>query len=58
MVQHAAGQVDAIDDIAPLIRAAKLQQAAVAPVQFQKVIGLQDHVVKFEKRERLFAVEP
>jgi hypothetical protein len=54
-----AGQVDAVDDVAPLVRAAHLQQAAIAAVQLEEVVGLQDHVVEFEEAESdLLAVEP
>ena len=30
----------------------------MAPSQFEKVVGLQDHVVEFKKGQRLLAVEP
>ena len=32
--------------------------AAVAPVELDEVVGLQDHVVEFEEAQRLLAVEP
>ena len=57
MIQHAAGQVDPVDDITPLIRATHLQQTAIAAVEFKEVIGLQDHVVEFEEGQRLFPIE-
>ena len=50
-------QLDAVDDISPLVGAAHLQHASLAPRQFEEVIGLQDHVVEFEEGERLLAVE-
>jgi hypothetical protein len=46
---HAAAEVDAVDDVAPLIGAAHLQHAAVTLVQLDEIIGLQDHVVEFEE---------
>ena len=49
-VVQAAAKIDAADDIAPLIRSAHLQHAAVTPIKFDEVIGLQDHVVEFEER--------
>ena len=57
-IYHPAGQVDPVDDIAPLIRAAHLKHAALAAVKLQEIIGLQDHVVEFEKAEALLAVQP
>ncbi len=51
-------EFDAIDDIAPLIRAAQLQAYAVTPVEFDEIIGLQDHIVEFEEGQRLFAFQP
>ena len=53
-----AAEIDAVDDVAPLVRAAHLQHAAVAPVQLDEIVGLQDHVVEFEERQLLLAVEP
>ena len=35
-----------------------MQQAAVAPVQFDEVVGLHDRVVELEERHRLLAFEP
>ena len=58
MIDHTARQIDAVHDVAPLIRPAHLHQTAIAAVQFQKVIGLQDHVVKLKKRQALLAVKP
>ncbi len=57
-VEHPAAEIDAVDDIAPLIRAAHLQDAIVAFAKLNKVIGLQHHVVEFEERELLLAIEP
>ncbi|MPL94363.1 hypothetical protein SDC9_40516 [bioreactor metagenome] len=56
-VEHPARQVDAVDDVAPLVRAAHLQQTAITAVQLEEVIGLQDHVVEFEEAQRLLAIE-
>ncbi len=50
-------EVDAGDDVAPLVRAARLHPATVAPVQLHEIVGLQDHVIEFEKAQRLIAVE-
>ena len=55
---HTACQVDAADDVAPLVGSAHLQQAAIAAAQFQEVIGLKDRIVEFEEGERLLALEP
>ena len=55
---HAAAEIDAVDDVAPLVGAAHLQAAAVAPVELDEIVGLQDHVVEFEERQRLLALEP
>ena len=57
-VVQAAAEIDAVDDIAPLIGAAHLQHAAVTPVQLDEIVGLQDHVVEFEKRQFLLPLEP
>ena len=54
---HTARKLDAVDDVAPLIGAAHLQLAIVAERQFPKIVCLQDHVVEFEKRHRLLALE-
>jgi hypothetical protein len=54
---HPAGQFDAVDDVAPLVRPAELQPAAMAQRQFAEVVGLKDHVVEFEEGQRLFAIE-
>ncbi len=42
----------------PLVRAAHLQNAAVALVEFDEIIGLQAHVIEFEERQFLVAFEP
>ena len=57
-VRHAAAKIDAVDDVAPLVGAAHLQHAAVALMQFDEIVGLQDHVVEFEEREFLLPIEP
>jgi len=54
----AAGELDPVDDIAPLVRPAELEPAGRAARQFQEIIGLEDHVVEFEEGERLLAVQP
>ena len=48
-VLEPAPEIDAGDDVAPLIGAAHLQPAAVAPVQLDEIVGLQDHVIEFEE---------
>ena len=53
-----AAEIDAVDDVAPLVRAAHLQHAAVAAEQFDEIVGLQDHVIEFEERQLLLALEP
>ena len=50
---HAADQLRPHDDVPPLVRPSHLQHRAVAPVQFEKVVGLQQHVVEFEEAQRL-----
>ena len=55
---HAAAEIDAGNDVAPLIGAAHLQRAAVALVEFDEIVGLQHHVIEFEERQFLLAVEP
>mmetsp|Transcript_18251 Transcript_18251/g.28865 ORF Transcript_18251/g.28865 Transcript_18251/m.28865 type:complete len:278 (+) Transcript_18251:94-927(+) len=57
-LDHPARQVDAVDDIAPLIRTTHLQDTVIAAVKLHEIIGLQDHIVEFEKAKRLFAVQP
>ena len=44
-VEHPAAEIDAVDDVAPLIGASHLQHAAIALVELDEVIGLQDHVM-------------
>src|SRR3546814_1203630 len=51
-------QLNAIDDIAPLVRTAHLKATGCAPRQFQKVIGLQYHVVELKEAQRLLPVQP
>ena len=54
---HSPGQFDTVDDIAPLIRTAHLEAAAISLREFPEIVGLQNHVVEFEEAERLFAVQ-
>ncbi len=54
---HAAAELDAVDDVAPLVRAAELEDAAVAAVQLGEVVGLQDHVVELEEGQLVLALE-
>ena len=48
---HAADQVDAGQDVRPLVIAADLQQASVAAVQLQEVVRLQQQVVELQEGE-------
>ena len=54
---HAAAEVDAGDDIAPLIGAAHLCDAAVALVQLHEIVCLQAHVVELDEGQFLIAFE-
>ena len=54
---HAAAEIDARDDVAPLVRAAHLQVAAVALGQLDEIVGLQQHVVEFDEGQLLVALE-
>ncbi|MNE16749.1 hypothetical protein D3C80_1097030 [compost metagenome] len=49
----AARQLDAVDDVGPLIGAADLQGAAVAARQLGEVVGLQQGVAELEERQRM-----
>src|SRR6185437_7297292 len=51
-------ELDARDDVAPLIGAAHLHGAIMPPRQLQEIIGLEHHVVELEEGERLLALEP
>ena len=52
-----ADQADPGDDVAPLVGAADLQRAAVPPVQFDVVVGLQQHVAELGVGDAV-AVQP
>ena len=52
-----APELDAVDDVAPLIRPAHLQPATVTPGQLDEVVSLQHHVIEFEEGEGLVSVE-
>jgi hypothetical protein len=54
---HAPAEIDAGDDVAPLIGAAHLQVGAVAARELRVVVGLQKHVVELDERQLLLAVE-
>ena len=54
----AARELHAVHDVAPLVRAAHLQEAVGAAGQLQEVVGLEDHVVELQEAQRLLAVEP
>jgi hypothetical protein len=55
---HAMAEIDAVDDVAPLVGAAHLQDGAVTAIELDEIIALHDHVVEFEEAQRLLAVEP
>ena len=55
---HPADEIGAVDDIAPLVTAAHLQRAAKPPVQFQIIIGLENHVVELDEAQRLLPLQP
>ena len=52
-----AAELHPAHDISPLVGAAHLQAAFVAPPELQEVVCLEDHVVELQERERLLAVE-
>ncbi len=56
-VAHAPSQFHALHDVAPLIAAAHLQRAAVAFEQLHEVVTLHDHVIEFQKCERLLTLQ-
>ena len=47
--KHADQMVRGADDVAPLVRAAHLQAAAVAPAKLHEIVSLQHHVVEFQE---------
>ncbi len=51
-------KLDAVDDVAPLVRAAHLQHAVVAAGKLKKIVSLEQHVVEFEEGQRLLALKP
>ena len=51
-------QLDAGKDVAPLVRAAHLQIAAIVIVQHEVVVRLEQHVTEFRVRDALFAGHP
>jgi hypothetical protein len=56
-VDQPAAEVDAVDDISPLVGSAHLQNTAVALVKLHEVVGLQNHVIELKKRQRLLTLE-
>ena len=54
----AADEVDAREDVAPLVRAADLQLAALVLVQPPVVVGLQQHVRELGVRDAVLALDP
>ena len=48
-VLEPAAELDAHDDVAPLVLATELQRAAFGAPQVQEVVGLHDHVVEFKE---------
>jgi hypothetical protein len=53
-----ADQIDAGDDVAPLIGAAELQSHVMLAVQLQKIVALQQRIGEFEKCQPLLAFQP
>ena len=47
----AAVQFDAADDVAPLIVAAQLHDAAILTVEHEEIVTLHQHIVQLEERE-------
>ena len=54
LVILAADEIRAGEHVAPLIVAAGLQDAAIPMVQLQEIVGLHEHVVKFEECQAAF----
>lgn len=54
---HAAGEVDAGGDVAPLVAAADLKLAAVVAVEMDEVVGLKEHVGEFGVADAAFATQ-
>ncbi len=57
LASHAAGELNAVDDVAPLVGATHLEAAVDAAGELQEVIALEDHVVELEEAQRLLAIE-
>src|SRR5262249_3407180 len=55
---QAPAEIDAVDDIAPLIRPAHLQDAAMAAIEFDEVVSRQYHVVEFKKQNFWLPLQP
>ena len=53
----APGQLNAANDITPLIRAAELQNTVHAAAELQEVVGLEHHIVEFQKAQWLLAIQ-
>jgi hypothetical protein len=53
---HAPAEVDAHDDVAPLVGAAHLQLAPRSPRELHEVVGLADHVVELDEAHLLLAL--
>ena len=51
---HPADEVDAGQDVAPLVVAAHLESALAGPVKVQEIVGLQQLVVEFDEGQTLF----
>ena len=58
LAPDAADQLDARDDVAPLVAAARLESAAVLVVELQKVVGLQEHVAELGVRDAILPLQP
>ncbi len=57
MRAHAPAEIHAHDDVAPLVGAAHLQVAGIAPCELDEVVALQQHVVELDERQLLLTVE-
>ena len=56
-IGQAPAQLHAVDDVAPLVGATHLQRAAMAPIQLDEIIGLENRVVELQEGERLSALQ-
>ena len=50
-------QIDARNDVAPLIAAAHLQSAAIGVEEYEKVVSLQEWITEFGERDSFFGLQ-